>query len=442
MKRKKTVIVALIVGVIAIVTFIILSKEKKQIIKFESAIATKGSIINTVTATGTVAPIDKVDVGTQVSGVINKIYVDFNSSVKKGQLLAELDKSTLKARVIQAQADLASAQNELTYQEQNLNRTKKLYETSMVSEVDYESAQYKYNSAKTSVDRLKSALEQADVNLSYASIYSPIDGVILARNVEEGQTVAASFSTPTLFSIAKDLTKMKVQANVDEADIGQVKLDQKVTFTVDAFPDDNFEGKVTQIRLNPTVSANVVTYQVIIEAPNPELKLMPGLTASVSIITKNADDVVLVPAKALRFTPDADVSSQYIVKAFKRDSTMRRKNMGSGMHQRAPQQMSQENSQNTRSEIGDGKYPQSGNYADHFKKMKKNFGSVWIMSGDTIIQKMVRSGMENGTMVEIQRGLKEGDSVIIASSKVLKNSKPTEAKSPFMPQMPRRSGGR
>ncbi|HCT31169.1 MAG TPA: efflux RND transporter periplasmic adaptor subunit [Bacteroidales bacterium] len=442
MKKKKTVIVALIVGIIAIATLFILSKESKQIIKFESAIASKGSIINTVTATGTVAPIDKVDVGTQVSGVINKIYVDFNSSVKRGQLLAELDKSTLKARVIQAQADLASAQNELTYQEQNLNRAKKLYETSMVSEVDFESAQYKYNSAKTSVDRLKSALEQADVNLSYASIYSPIDGVILARNVEEGQTVAASFSTPTLFSIAKDLTKMKVQANVDEADIGQVKLDQKVTFSVDAFPDDNFEGKVTQIRLNPTVSANVVTYQVIIEAPNPELKLMPGLTASVSIITKNVDDVVLVPAKALRFTPDADASSQYIVKNFVRDTTMRRRNMGSAMNQEPTQRMSQGNSQNMRSRSEAGTFSQNGANAERFKQMKKSLESVWIISGDTLIQRMVRTGMENGTMVEIQRGLKEGDSIVIASTKVQKNVKTTEAKSPFMPQMPRRSGGR
>jgi len=215
MKKKKIIIAIFVVALILIAMLFLLSGGKKQIISLETAVVFKGNIINTVTATGTVEPIDKVDVGTQVSGVINNLYVDFNSTVKKGQLLAELDKSTLKARLLQSQADLESAQNELTYQKQNYDRTKTLYETSMVSEVDFELAQYKYNNAKTSVDRLKSALEQAEVNLSYASIYSPIDGVILARNVEEGQTVAASFSTPTLFSIAKDLTKMKVEANVD-----------------------------------------------------------------------------------------------------------------------------------------------------------------------------------------------------------------------------------
>ncbi|NVO11763.1 MAG: efflux RND transporter periplasmic adaptor subunit [Bacteroidales bacterium] len=438
MKKRKTTIITLIIVIIAIVAFFTFSRENKQVIKLESAAVTKGNIFNTVTATGTVAPIDKVDVGTQVSGVIKKIYVDFNSTVKKGQLLAELDRSTLNAIMVQSQASLASAQNELTYQEQNYTRSKKLFETSMVSEVDYQLAQYNYNNAKTNVERLKSSLEQAKVNLSYATIYSPIDGIILARNVDEGQTVAASFSTPTLFSIAKDLTKMKVQANVDEADIGQVKLDQKVTFTVDAYPDDNFEGKVTQIRLNPTVSANVVTYQVIIEAPNPDLKLMPGLTASVSIITKNADSVVLVPAKALRFTPDADVSSKYIVKAFQRDSTMHKRNMSSGTYQGAGQRVSQGNSQNTRSQ--EGGLSQSGNTNNRTKKMKKNFGSVWTLSGDTLIQKMVRTGLENGTMVEIQKGLKEGDSIIVASTKVQKNAKTTEAKSPFMPQMPKRGG--
>ena len=437
MKKRKTVIITLIILVVAVALYFILSGEKKQIIKLESAAATKGDIFNTVTATGTVAPIDKVDVGTQVSGVIKNIYVDFNSVVKTGQLLAELDRSTLNAILVQSQASLASAQNELTYQEQNFNRSKKLYETQMVSETDFELAQYNYNNAKTNVERLKSSLEQAKVNLSYASIYSPIDGVILARNVDAGQTVAASFSTPTLFSIAKDLTKMKVQANVDEADIGQVKLDQKVTFTVDAYPDDNFEGKVTQIRLNPTVSANVVTYQVIIEAPNPDLKLMPGLTASVSIITKNAENVVLIPAKALRFTPDADVSSKYIVKVFQRDSTMRRKYNGAGMNQGNSQRMGQGSSQNMRSGNAGVNFSQNGDKTTSFKSKKKNFGSVWIMSGDTLIQKMVRTGLENGTMVEIQRGLKEGDSMIVASTKVQKNAKAVEARSPFMPQMPR-----
>lgn len=412
MKKRKTIIITSIIGIVIIISWFLFSGGNKQIVTIETAAAVKGNIINTVTATGTLQPIDKVDVGTQVSGVINAIYADFNSSVKKGQLLAELDKSTLKARVIQAQANLASAQNELTFQEQNYNRTKKLFETAMVSEVDYETAQYKYNSAKTSADRLKSELEQANVSLSYASIYSPIDGVVLARNVEQGQTVAASFSTPTLFSIAKDLTKMKVEANVDEADIGQVKVDQEVTFTVDAFPDDKFTGKVTQIRLNPTVASNVVTYKVIIEAPNPDLKLMPGLTASINIITREAKSVLVVLTKALHFTPDFAVAKKYIID----NNTLKAK------------------------EIDKLPDPEMLTSSQNESKSLKGESVVWVKIGNTIQPRKVKTGLGDGSLIEIQNGLAEGDSVVISSTKSqIAGSNNVQAQSPFMPKMPQRN---
>jgi len=420
MKTKKIVIAVLIVGIIVVISFLVFSKGNKQTIKLETTIASIGTIINSVTATGTVEPIDKIDVGTQVSGVINKIYVDFNSNVKKGQLLAELDKLTLKARLFQSQADLASAQNELTFQEQNYSRTKKLYETLLVSEVDFESAQYKYNSAKTSVDRLKSALDQAEVNLSYASIYSPIDGVVLARNVEEGQTVAASFSTPTLFSIAKDLTKMKVEANVDEADIGQVKVDQRVTFTVDAFPEDTFDGRVTQIRLNPTVSSNVVTYKVIIEAPNPDYKLMPGLTASISIITKESSNVIVVPVKVLTFTPDQDVAEIYMPKPPRGDL------------------MAKDNSMLPEKE--QGAMPNKELLGENqISNKKKNEAVIWIKQNKIIEPRFVKTGLSDGANIEIQIGLQSGDSVITSSTKIqVSTTSNTQSRSPFMPTPPQR----
>jgi len=421
MKTKKIVITILIVGTIVVIGFLIFSKRNKQTIRLETTVANVGDVINSVTATGTVEPIDKIDVGTQVSGVIDKIYVDFNSNVKKGQLLAELDKLTLKARLFQAQADLASAQNELTFQEQNYNRTKKLYETSLVSEVDYESAQYKYNSAKTSVDRLKSALDQALVNLSYASIYSPIDGVVLARNVEEGQTVAASFSTPTLFAIAKDLTKMKVEANVDEADIGQVKVNQRVTFTVDAFPADTFEGKVTQIRLNPTVSSNVVTYKVIVEAPNPDYKLMPGLTASISIITKESSNAIVVPVKALTFTPDQDVAEIYMPKPPKGELMANNKKMLPSVNR----------DMMPKPEIfGENQGIQAG----------KNEGVVWVKHDKTIEPRMVKKGLSDGAFIEIQDGLQIGDTIVTSATKQqIPSTTNSQSRSPFMPTPPQRT---
>ena len=257
-----------------------------------------------ITATGTIEPVTSVTVGTQVSGIVSHLYVDYNSVVKKGQVIAELDRTNLMSELNTAKANLSSAQSSLNYQLSNYNRYKELHDKGLVSADEFESARLQYLQAKEQVNTSKESLQRAQTNLGYATITSPIDGIILSKSVEEGQTVAASFNTPELFVIAQDLTNMRVIADIDEADIGGVKEGQRVSFTVDAFPDDHFEGQVTQVRQQATTESNVVTYEVVISAPNNDLKLKPGLTANVTIYTLEKNDVLAVPAKALRFQPN------------------------------------------------------------------------------------------------------------------------------------------
>ena len=301
---KKIGIAIVVIAVLAVAACLILRKSEKPQMKYKTAEIHRGSIVNTVTATGTIEPIVQVEVGTQVSGIINHIYVDYNSVVKKGEVIAELDKTTLEADLASSSATLQSNKTEYEYQEKNFLRIKGLHEKKMVSDTDYETAEYQYNKAKSSYEKSQSDITKARQNLEYATIYSPIDGVVIDRAVEEGQTVAASFNTPTLFTIANDLRQMRVIADVDEADIGGVVEGQQATFTVDAFPEDVFKGSVTQVRLQPTTESNVVTYEVVVDAPNPDLKLKPGLTANLTIYTMQKDSVLLVPLKALRFLPE------------------------------------------------------------------------------------------------------------------------------------------
>ena len=301
---KKIGIAIVVIAVLAVAAFLILRKSEKPQMKYKTAEIHRGSIVNTVTATGTIEPIVQVEVGTQVSGIINHIYVDYNSVVKKGEVIAELDKTTLEADLASSSATLQSNKTEYEYQEKNFLRIKGLHEKKMVSDTDYETAEYQYNKAKSSYEKSQSDITKARQNLEYATIYSPIDGVVIDRAVEEGRTVAASFNTPTLFTIANDLRQMRVIADVDEADIGGVVEGQQATFTVDAFPEDVFKGSVTQVRLQPTTESNVVTYEVVVDAPNPDLKLKPGLTANLTIYTMQKDSVLLVPLKALRFLPE------------------------------------------------------------------------------------------------------------------------------------------
>lgn len=302
---KKILIPVLVVVVIAVGIYLLATRSKApQKMSYKTTEVRCGSIVNTVTATGTIEPIIQVEVGTQVSGIIENIYVDYNSIVKEGQIIAELDRTTLEAELESSTATLEANKTEYEYQEKNFNRIKGLHEKNMVSDTDYETAEYQYKTAKSNYEKSQSDMTRVRQNLAYATITSPIDGVVIDREVEEGQTVASSFNTPTLFTIANDLRQMRVIADVDEADIGVVKEGQKAMFTVDAFPEDQFNGTVTQVRLQPTTESNVVTYEVVVDAPNPDLKLKPGLTANLTIYTMQKDSVLVVPLRALRFTPE------------------------------------------------------------------------------------------------------------------------------------------
>ena len=292
--------------IIAIIVWLFSGGKEEKQISFSFEKATPANIQIGVTATGTIEPVTSVTVGTQVSGIVSRIYVDYNSVVKKGQVIAELDKTNLTSELNTAKANLASAQSSLNYETDNYKRYKTLYSKGLVSADEYESAKLSYDKALQTVVSQKEQLTKAQTNLGYATITSPIDGVVLSKAVEEGQTVAASFNTPELFSIAKDLKDMRVIADIDEADIGEVKEGENVKFTVDAFPNDTFEGVVTQVRQEATTTNNVVTYEVVISAPNADLKLKPGLTANVTIFTAEKNNVLSVPSKALRYTPTVE----------------------------------------------------------------------------------------------------------------------------------------
>lgn len=356
--------------------------SKKTGFTYSEAEAAKQDIVNSVTATGTIEPVTSVDVGTQVSGVISKLYVDYNSVVKAGEVIAELDRTNLMSELSSAQASLKSAQSELDYQKTNYERYKALYDKGLISANDFEQARLSYVQAQQKTQQQKESVKKAQTNLGYATITSPIDGVVLSKEVEEGQTVASSFSTPTLFKIARDLTDMRVIADVDEADIGDVKEGQRVTFTVDAFPDDTFEGQVTQVRQEATTESNVVTYEVVISAPNDDLKLKPGLTANVVILTMEAKDVLAVPSKALRFTPrEAMLNS---------DETI----------------------------------------TDTDAKEK-----VWVKEGSNLKAVAVETGMTNGTLTQITKGLKPGTHVLTEVNAMQVEAESEQQNSnPFMPR--------
>ena len=349
-------------------------------VKYTTVKAERQEIKSSVTATGTIEPVTLVEVGTQVSGIISHIYVDYNSTVKKGQVIAELDRENLNSQLETAQAQLESAKSDLDYQEQNYERQKTLHDKGHISDNDFELARLSYQQAKATYNQRIQSVKTARTNLGYATITSPIDGIILTRAVEEGQTVASSFSTPTLFTIAKDLTDMRVIADIDEADIGGVREGQRVNFTVDAFPDDVFEGTVTQVRQEATTESNVVTYEVVISAPNPELKLKPGLTANVTVITKEVQNVLAVPVAALSFAPNENL-------------------------------------------LKDGEI-----IADCQGKSK-----VWVREGNVFKAIPVETGENNGILVEIKNGLKGGEDVITEFSIEQGTAKEEEKQNPFMP---------
>lgn len=306
MKKKifsKVWIAMILVVVIAVAVWLLSGGKKEEQINFKQEKVATHTLQNSITATGTIEAVTSVTVGTQVSGIVNKLYVDYNSVVKKGQVIAELDKTNLISELNTAKANLASTESNLSYQSANMKRYQTLYKKGLVSADEYENALLAYRQAKEQVASSRENVQKAQTNLGYATITSPIDGTVISKSVEEGQTVAASFNTPELFTIAKDLKNMQVIANVDEADIGGVAVGNRVNFTVDAYPDDTFEGVVKQVRLEATITNNVVTYEVVISAPNADLKLKPGLTANVTIFTKEQANILSVANKALRFTP-------------------------------------------------------------------------------------------------------------------------------------------
>jgi len=375
----------------------------EKAISFETTKIGKGTISNTVTATGTLEAIKTVEVGTQVSGVIEKIYVDFNSQVKKGQLLAQLDETPLLTQLEQSKASVDQSDAEVKYQKATYERYKALVEKKLIAQSDFDLAEYNYNKAVATLNNVKSVYDRSKINLSYARIYSPIDGIILERAVDEGQTVAASFSTPTLFTIANDLTQMRVEAKVDEADIGKVTNGQRVEFTVDAFPLKRFAGEVTEIRLKPVASANVITYTVVINAPNPEKILMPGMTANASFFVTERKDIIVVPSKAVQFTPDQAALEIY------------NQSIPGGI---VPTPQIDE---------GVAKVKQS----DSVK-------TVWVKQGLMVHPLKVKVGVTDEIHYEVISGLNEGDEVITSMSAGSSSAKATTAatKSPFMPQRP------
>ena len=359
LRISKIWIAVVVIVIVAVAAWAMSGGKKEEDINFKEEKVALKTLQNSVTATGTIEAVTSVTVGTQVSGIVNKLYVDYNSQVKKGQVIAELDKTNLLSELNTAKANLASAQSSLNYQAANMERYKTLYKKGLVSADEYENALLTYRQAKEQVASSKENVQRAQTNLGYATITSPIDGTVISKSVEEGQTVAASFNTPELFTIAKDLTNMQVVANVDEADIGNVKEGDRVTFTVDAYPDDTFEGTVKQVRLEATTTNNVVTYEVVISAPNADLKLKPGLTANVTIYTQERSGVLAVANKALRFTP-------------------------------------------TKETVG--------------KDMKivdcKGKNKVWTLNGNTLTAHPVTIGQSDGINTEITKGLKHGDKIV------------------------------
>ncbi len=401
MKKRKSIIVWTVIAVviIACAALIIFTRDKSKPLTVDTTTVCRGDVANIVTATGTVEPITQVEVGTQVSGIISHIYVDYNSEVTTGQLIAELDRTTLEAELASSTATMNSARVEYEYQEKNYARQKELHEKKVISDTDFETATYNYERAKAEYEKSRFDLVRASTNLGYARIYSPIDGVVISRAVDEGQTVAASFSTPTLFTIANDLTQMQVVADVDEADIGSVAEGQRVTFTVDAYPNDIFEGTVTQVRLEATETSNVITYETIINAPNADLKLKPGLTANVTIYTQEERDILYLPLKSLRFVPEPPKGASI-----------------------APEQAPE-------------------NIESSMLPDNEHRRTVWVMKDNGALEpRTVEIGMDNGVNIVIRNGLAEGEKVATGYTQASTTTNAAipddEGASPFMPGHP------
>jgi len=380
--------------------------NSKKGMSLETVNPSVGDIIQTITATGRLQPIDQVDVGTEVSGTVSKIFTDFNKQVKKGQVLLEIDPLKAKVRVEQTKAAYRSAANEMTYQNRNYERTKELFQKNSVAATELETAEYRYKNAQNSLVNARSNLEQAELDLANCTIKSPIDGIVLSRAVEEGQTVAASLSAPTLFTLARDLTQMEVKADVDEADVGQVKTEQRVEFSVDAFPGDKFTGIVREVRLSPNISSNVVTYTVIINAENPNQKLLPGMTANCEIIVQEAMQVLTIPLRALQFKPNESTPG-YTPPSEEGPGSAKQRPQGGGQGG------------------GGGQRKQ--------RQANENKGRVWVLGNNGLLnQRNISLGISDGSKVHVTEGLDKNISVVVGQSSAAEKSDSKTA-NPFMP---------
>lgn len=369
------------------------SKQPKMAL--ETVKAEPGDLSETVTATGTVESVTQVDVGTQVTGIIDKLYADYNTVVTKGQLIAEIEKTMLESDLRSAEANVESARLTYEYNLTNYNRDKALHDKQLISDYEYQTSLKDLEVSKTAYDKAKADKVRAAKNLTYAEIYSPMDGIVISREVEVGQTVVSSMNVANLYTIA-DLDNMQVIGNVDEADIGQVKVGQKVTFSVDAYPDRLFDGQVTQVRLNPTTESNVVTYEVVVAAQNPDHKLIPGLTANLTIYVMELKDALLLPAKAFTFDPQPSGAN---------DSKL-------------PQ-------------------PRGDKSALHLGENQK---CVWVVDGNSLVPTAVTIGETNGIKTQILSGLSAGTTVATGYSEAsAEESGSGDARSPFAPTPPGRN---
>ncbi len=430
-RKKKTMLWVLLAVAVAVAAWIVVrSVSAKPGVKIQTETLSRGDMENSVTATGTVEPLEQVEVGTQVSGIIARIYVDYNSQVKEGQVIAELDKDVLETELASAKLSVESNKNEYEYQQKSYERTKRLYEQSLVSESEYETAEYNYNKARIAYQQSVAQEDKARTNLGYATIYSPIDGVVISRAVEEGQTVASSYSTPTLFTIANDLRKVQVVADVDEADIGSVREGAEVTFSVDAYPGEIFEGKVNQVRMEAITTNNVVTYEVVIHANNPDLKLKPGLTANINIYSMRRNGVLRLPVKAVRFKPEDDAEMGGRPPMPSRQGggfpdSMPKEPMPDGVELPKPEGMG-----------AGGNVSLSGEEQDVL---------VFVWQKDSSgqgrpVPRKVKIGVTDRIYYEVIEGLSEGDEVCVGMASGTEGiTMPSGERSPFMPGPPGRN---
>lgn len=469
--KKKLLIIGGILVVIAVGAYFLLRSKETKSIEWRTAKVEKGDLEIIVTATGTLSADTTVQVGTQVSGVISKIFVDFNSVVKKGQKIAIIDTTFLAAAVVDAEASLYKSSVQVDLTKRTFDRTKELFDEKVMAQADYDQAYSDYQTAVANARSAKASLDRAKINLKYATIIAPVSGVVVSRAVDVGQTVAASFNTPTLFSIANDLTKMQVQANVDEADIGKILNGQEVTFTVDAYEDRSFTGKVSQIRLQPTVTQNVVNYTVIINVPNPDKKLLPGMTANITVHVQGAKDILKLPSSALRFNPSQEVIDKMMKlwpdsikqkmakwighKGQTGQTTQsgqpdKRTGGQSGQSGQADRQASGQADRRTSGQSGQGGQAgrqtsgQTGQGTQQGVKEKRTSGFIWMKQGEVLIPQRVRLGLSDGSYTEVSGNINEGDDVVIGVINLQgsASSAATQQTSPFQMRPPTGRGGR